>query len=142
MAVVYFDQGPIAQALREELSEDRESEADEPLFFTEPPKKPEMVHPKEEVKEQRRETMSAWAVIRAYLLSSKEERKERMRALLIRVIKDDEDLGCQGYIRVLKQAIAALVSLIAIAFLVNLTAGVLVASILGLTVKQMVRTEN
>jgi hypothetical protein len=35
--------------------------------------------------------MSAWAVIRAYLLSSREERKERVRVLLIRVIKDDED---------------------------------------------------
>ena len=42
----------------------------------------------------------------------------------------------------LKQAIAALVIVIAIAFMVNLTAGVLVASILGLTVKQIVRTEN
>jgi hypothetical protein len=42
----------------------------------------------------------------------------------------------------LKQAIAALVSLIAIAFLVNLTAGVLVASILGLTVKQMVNFDD
>jgi hypothetical protein len=86
--------------------------------------------------------MSVWAVIRTYLLSSREERNERIRALLIRVIKDDEDLTCQGYIRVLKQAIAALVIVIAIAFLVNLTAGVLVASILGLTVKQIVRTEN
>jgi hypothetical protein len=46
MAVVYFDQGPIAQALREELSDDRESEAGEPLFFTEPPKKAAEVHPK------------------------------------------------------------------------------------------------
>jgi hypothetical protein len=43
MAVVYFDQGPIAQALMEDLS-DRESEA-ESLFFTEPPKKPDELHP-------------------------------------------------------------------------------------------------
>jgi hypothetical protein len=42
---------------------------------------------------------------------------------------------------VLKQAIAALVSLIAIAFLVNLTAGVLAASVLGLTVMNMVSTD-
>jgi hypothetical protein len=41
----------------------------------------------------------------------------------------------------LKQAIAALVAVIAIALLVNLTAGVLVASILGMTVKQMVSKE-
>ena len=41
----------------------------------------------------------------------------------------------------LKQAIAALVTVIAIAFLVNMTAGVLVASILGLTVKNMVSTD-
>jgi hypothetical protein len=95
MAVVYFDQGPIAQALKEGLSDDRESEDGEPLFFTEPPRKPAEVHPKEEVKEQRRETMGVWAVIRAYLLSSREERKERVRPLLIRVIKDyDEDLAC------------------------------------------------
>ena len=42
----------------------------------------------------------------------------------------------------LKQAIAALVAVIAIALLVNLTAGVLVASILGQTIKNMVRTED
>jgi hypothetical protein len=41
----------------------------------------------------------------------------------------------------LKQAIAALVAVIAIALLVNLTAGVMFASILGMTVKQMVSKE-
>ena len=64
-----------------------------------------------------------------------------MRALLIRYIKDNEDKSCQLYVRMLKRAIAALVAVIAIALLVNLTAGVLVASILGMTVKQMVSKE-
>jgi hypothetical protein len=90
MAVVYFDQGPIAQALMEDLS-DRESEP-EPLFFTEPPKKPEELLQREEHKEKRKETISVWIVIKAYLsLSPREERKERVRALLISQIKDDED---------------------------------------------------
>ena len=90
MAVVYFNQGPIAQALMEELS-DRESEA-EPLFFTEPPKKPENLQPKEEIKEKRKETKNFWTVMRAYLsFSPREERKERVRTLLIGNIKDDED---------------------------------------------------
>jgi hypothetical protein len=130
MAVVYFDQGPIAQALMEELS-DRESEA-EALFFTEPPKKPEELHPREEVKEKRKETMSVWRVMKAYLcLSPRDESKERVRTLLISHIKDDEDLSFQRYILVLKQALAALVTVITIALLINLTAGVLVASILG-----------
>jgi hypothetical protein len=67
MAVVYFDQGPIAQALMEDFS-DRESEAD-PLFFTEPPKnQPEDLQPKEEIKEKRKESMASfWSVIKAYL---------------------------------------------------------------------------
>ena len=141
MAVVYFDQGPIAQALMEELS-DRESEA-EPLFFSEPPKKPEEVLPREEVKEKRKDTMSIWTVMKAYLsFSPREERKERVRALLIGHIKDDEDESCQRYIRMLKQAIAALVAVIAIALLVNLTAGVLISSILGQPLKQMVSKED
>lgn len=41
----------------------------------------------------------------------------------------------------LKQAIAALVTVTAIAFVVNLTAGVLAASIIGVTVKNMVKTD-
>ena len=74
----------------EELS-DRESEA-EPLFFSEPPKKPEEVHPREEVKEKRKETMSVRSVMKAYLsFSPREERKQNLRALLISHIKDDED---------------------------------------------------
>lgn len=49
-------------------------------------------HPKEDVKEKSRETMSVWTVIRAYMSwSPREEMKERVRALLIRHIKDDED---------------------------------------------------
>jgi hypothetical protein len=83
----------------------------------------------------RKEKMTFWTVSKAYLsFSPRNERMECVRALLIRHIKDDEDKSCQLYVRMLKQAIAALVAVIAIAFLVNLTAGVLVASILGLSV--------
>jgi hypothetical protein len=114
----------------EDLS-DRESE-DETLFFSEPPKKPEEFHPKVEVKEKRKETVSVWSVMKKYLsFSLREERTECVRTLLIGHIKDDEDLSFQRYILVLKQALAALVTVITIALLINLTAGVLVASILG-----------
>jgi len=71
MAVVYFDQGPIAQALMEDLS-DRESEA-ESLFFTEPPKKADELHPYEEIKEMRKEKMTFWTVCKAYLSFSPRE---------------------------------------------------------------------